>query len=129
MATEKKETPPNLSKVKLYSVWIPLAWLLAKFTGVDPIRKGPTLVMKPEGKALNTILELDDNEISNKDGKIKIVNKLTNLYNTDKLNEKLEVSEKFETYRLTPCTSMQQFLFEFNHKYTYIKLRRQGTRI
>ena len=66
MATANK-APPNFSKAKSYSDWIRFVRLWTKFTDLDPTRQGPAIVMTLEGKALDTILELDDSEISGKE--------------------------------------------------------------
>ena len=42
--------------------------------------------MTVEGKALNTILEFDDSEISDKERMNKIINKLNRIYKKDELN-------------------------------------------
>ena len=109
MATANNKTPPSLSKAKRYSDWIRFVRLSTKFTHLDPTRQGPALVMTLEGKALDTILELDDSEISDKERVIKIISKLNSLYNKDKLNEN---------------TPIQQFLFDFDHVYN--ELQRHG---
>ena len=42
--------------------------------------------MTLEGKVLYTILELDESEVSDKEGMNKIINKLNSLYKKDKLD-------------------------------------------
>ena len=107
MATANK-APPNFSKAKSYSDWIRFVRLWTKFTDLDPTRQGPAIVMTLEGKALDTILELDDSEISGKEGVNKIINSLSNLYKIVKLNEKFKDLEKFEPrkrHQTLPCNS------------------------
>lgn len=67
MITAKNKIAPNLSKAKSYSDWIRFVRLWEKLTNQDPIRQGPALVMTLEGKALDTILELDNSDISDKE--------------------------------------------------------------
>ena len=102
MATASNKTPPLFHKSKSYSDWVHLVNLWTKFTDLDPTRQGPALVMSLEGKALDTILELDDKDISHKDGVTMIINKLNKLYKKDELNEKFEDLEKFENYKRSP---------------------------
>ena len=124
MATASNKTPPLFNKSKSYSDWGGLVNLWTKFTDLDPTRQGPALVMSLEGKALDTILELDDKDISHKDGVTMIINKLNKLYKKDELNEKFEDLEKFENYKRSPETPMQQFLADFHQAYN--KLKRHG---
>ena len=65
------------------------------------------------GKALETILELDDKDISNEDGVVMIINKLDGLFKKDELNEKFEDLERFEAYKRPSETPIQQFLVVF----------------
>lgn len=67
MITAKNKIVPNLSKAKSYSDWIRFVRLWEKLTNQDPTRQGPALVMTLEGKALDTILELDNSDISDKE--------------------------------------------------------------
>ena len=69
--------------------------------------------MTVEVKALDTILELDDSEISDKE-EVNKINNLNSLYKKQELNEKFEDLEKFETCQRPRSTPMQQFLFDFD---------------
>ena len=127
MATASNKTPPLFNKSKSYSDWVRLVKLWTKFTDLQPTRQGPALVMSLEGKALDTILELDDKDISHEDGVTLIINKLNKLYKKDELNEKFEDFEKFENYKRSSETPMQQFLADFDQAYN--KLKRHGITI
>ena len=83
--------------------------LWTEFTDLEPAKQGPALVMSVEGKALDTILELDDKDISHDNGTITI-NKLNSLCKKDELNEKFEDLVCFESYKRSPEMQMQQFL-------------------
>ena len=113
MATASNKTPPLFNKSKSYSDWVRLVKLWTKFTDLKPTRQGPALVMSLEGKALDTISKLDDKDISHEDGVTLIINKLNKLYKKDELNEKFEDLEKFENYKRSSETPMQQFLADF----------------
>ena len=127
MATASNKTPPLFNKSKSYSDWVRLVNLWTKFTDLEPTRQGPALVMSLEGKALDTILELDDKDISHKDGVTLIINKLNKLYKKDKLNKKFQDLEKFENYKRSSETPMQQFLADFDQAHN--KLKRHGITI
>ena len=82
MTTANNKTPPNLSKAKRYSdLGSSHFGQIYRLT-----RQGPALVTTVEGKALNTILEFDDSEISDKERVNKIINKLNSIYKKDELN-------------------------------------------
>ena len=121
MATASNKTPPQLSKFKSYGDWVRLVRIWTKFTDLAAEKQDPALVMSLTGKALETILELDDKDISNKDGVVMIINKLDGLFKKDELNEKFEDLERFETYKRPPETSIQQFLVEFDQRCTRLK--------
>ena len=125
MATASHKIPPQLSKSKSYSDWVRLVKLWTKFTDLDKGKQGPALVMTLQGKALDSILELSDEQISSEQGVDRIISKLNDLYKKDELNEKFEDLEKFESYKRDPDTSMQQFMIDFDQNYN--KLRRHGT--
>ena len=127
MATASNKTPPLFSKSKSYSDWVRLVKLWTKFTDLEATRQGPALVMSLEGKALDTILELDNKDISHENGVHLIINKLNKLYKKDELNEKFEDLEKFENYKRSSETSMQQFLADFHQAYN--RLKRHGITI
>ena len=101
--------------------------LWTKFTDLEPARQGPALVMSLEGKALDIILELDDKDISHNNGVTTIINKLNSLYKKDKLNEKFEGLERFESYKRSPEMQMQQFVAEFDQASN--KLKKHGITI
>ena len=99
MATASNKTPPLFSNSKSYSDWVRLVKLWTKFTDLEVTRQGPALVMSLEDKALDTILELDDTDISHENGVNLIINKLNKLYKKDELNEKFEDLENLKTTR------------------------------
>ena len=92
--------------------------LWAKFTDLEPARQGPALVMFLVGKALDTILELDNKDILHNNGVTTIIN---SLYKKDELKKfslkKFEDFERFKkvsTDHLKPkCNNLQQNLI--NH--------------
>ena len=84
--------------------------------------------MKERKKGTHTILEPDDNEISDKGGLSKIISNLNSLYKKDKLNKKFEDLGSLKPVNDHPVREvLLQFLFDFY--YAYNKLRRHGTTI
>lgn len=94
---------------------------MTKFTDLELAIQGPELVVPLEGRALDTILEPDDKNIWHDNDIITIINKLNSLCKKDKLNEKLEELERFESYKRLPETQMQQSVAEFDRAYNKLK--------
>ena len=63
--------------------------------------------MSVSGKTLKAILELDDQDISSKDGFKLIFEKLIILYKKDELHEMFQDFENFESYRRASGTNIQ----------------------
>ena len=99
MATASSKVPPQLRNFKSYNDWVRLVNIWTIFTDLETERQGLELVMSVSGKAFEAILELDDKDISSKDGIKLIVEKLNILYKKDELHEKFEGLDNFESYR------------------------------
>ena len=95
MAVNNK-SPPSLSNSKSYSDWLKLIEVWRKFTSLEPEKQGPAIVLSFEGEAQDAILELNTNDITDKDGVSKIIECLNHLYKKDELTNALE---SFETYK------------------------------
>ena len=121
------KNPPILGKQKSYADWVRLINIWVKFTDLENARQGPAIVMSLEGKALDAILELNDQEISHEDGVKKIITKLDSIYKRDPLTEKFAHLEEFESFMRTPSSSIQQFKGEFDRRYG--KLKNHGVTI
>ena len=113
MTTASNKVPPQLSNFKSYNDWVGLVNIWTKFTDLKPERQGPALVMSLSGKALESILELDDKDISYQDGAKLIAEKLNILYKKDELYKKFQGLENFESYRRASDVNIQQFQIRF----------------
>ena len=121
MATASSKVPPQLRNFKSYNDWVRLVNIWTIFSDLKTERQGLELVMSVSGKAFEAILELDDKDISSKDGVKLIVEKLNILYKKDELHEKFEDLENFESYRRASDTNIQQILIEFDQRYHKLK--------
>ena len=127
MARDNK-SPPSLSNSKPFSDWLKLTEIWRKFTrktSLEPEKQGPAIVLSLEGEAQVAILELNTNDITDKDGVNKIIERLNRLYKKDKLTEKYNALESFETYTRNSNTSIRDFLTEFEKWYN--KTKSHGT--
>ena len=127
MATATNKVPPQLSKFKSYSDWVRMVNIWTKFTDLDVKKQGPALVMSLSGKALEAILELEDDILSSDSGVKRILEKLNTIYKKDELHEKFQDLENFESYKRSENSSIQEFLVEFDQRFN--KLRRHQTTI
>ena len=124
MAVNNK-SPPSLSNSKSYSDWLKLIEVWRKFTSLEPEKQGPAIVLSFEGEAQDAILELNTNDITDKDGVNKIIERLNCLYKKDELTGKYNALESFETYKRNSNTSIRNFLTEFEKRYN--KTKSHGT--
>ena len=124
MAVNNK-SPPSLSNSKSYSDWLKLIEVWRKFTSLEPEKQGPAIVLSFEGEAQDAILELNTNDITDKDGVNKIIERLNRLYKKDELTGKYNALESFETYKRNSNTSIRNFLTELEKRYN--KTNSHGT--
>ena len=115
MASNNK-SPPSLSNSKSYIDWLKLIDIWRKFTNLEPGKQGPAIVLSLEG---------DTAVISGTDGVDKVIEQLNRLYKKDKLVEKYNALESFETYKRNSSTSIHDFLTEFEN--CYHKTKSHGT--
>ena len=115
MASNNK-SPPSLSNSKSYSDWLKLIEIWRKCTSLEPEKQDPAIVLPLEGKAQDAILELNTNDIADKDGVNKIIERINRLYKKDEVTEKYNALESFETYKRNSNTSIDDFLTEFEKR-------------
>ena len=96
-----------------------------KFNSLEPKQQGPAIVLSLEGEAQDAILELNTNDITDKDGVNKIIERLNRLYKKDELTGKYNALESFETYKRNSNTSIRNFLTELEKRYN--KTNSHGT--
>ena len=105
MATASNKVHPQLIKCKSHSHWVQLVrqWTDLKNS-------------KQDGKVLDSILELNEEQIWYDQGVDRIILKLNDIYKKDELNEKLEDFEKNwvtqETTRNQPTVVYHRFRLE-----------------
>ena len=115
------KAPPLLSSSKTYSDWKKLINIWTELTTLDKKKQGPALVLTLEEKAQEAALELSQEEITSDDGVKHILTRLDKIYEKDKLTEKFNAIEKFESYRRTKENTIREFLVEFDKRLHKIK--------
>ena len=127
MDSPSNKCPPKLANHKVYADWVRLLKLWEQFTDLDKKRQGPAVVISLSGKALDSVLELEDEKIASEDGIKNILVKLDTIYKKDELNEKFQDLEKFEDLKRLSTTSINDFIADFDRKYSCLK--KHGTTI
>ena len=96
-----------------YEAWLKEIDIWQVFTEIDITKQGPTVFLTVEGKARETVLELNIKEINCADGVNNIINCLNKLYIKDKTQTAFEMYKKFEKYRRPTEMSISDFITEF----------------
>ena len=117
MASTYNKAPPLLSTCKSYNDWKKLINLWTQLTTLDKNKQGPALVLSLDGKSQDAALEIESEQIAQDDGVKIIIKRLDKIYEKDKLTEKYNAIEKFETYRRPKGTSIRDFLTEFDKRF------------
>lgn len=107
------KAPPSLEKSSSYESWLKEIDIWQAFTDIDIKKQGPAVFLTLEGKARETVLELNVKEINCEDGVKNIINCLNKLYLKDRTQTAFETYEKFEKYRRPTEMSISDFINEF----------------
>ena len=121
MSVSYNKAPPLLTACKNYDDWKKLLTIWTELTTLEKKKQGPALVLALEGKAQEAALELTSADISSEQGVSKILLRLDKIYAKDKLTEKFDAIERFESYKRTKENKIREFLTEFDNRYYKIK--------
>ena len=122
--TERKPGPPKLSADRPYADWLRLVNWWKVQTDLPAEKQGASLAGSLEGRALDAVLELDDDVINSDTGVNEIVKKLDVLFKKNTLTEKIEDIEKFENLSRDEHKSIKDFIAEFDKCCNKLKTHR-----
>ena len=111
---EKKPAPPKLKSDRPYADWLRLIKWWKVQSDLSPEKQGAALASSLEGRALDTVLELDDDVINSANGVDKIIEKLDILFKKNTLIQKIEDIEKFENFSRAEHKSVKDYITEFD---------------
>ena len=77
------KSPPLLSKSKTYDDWLKLITIWQQFTTLELEKQVPAIVLSLEGEAQGPVLELETNQITNRNGVQTNINSLNKIYKKD----------------------------------------------
>ena len=79
------KSPPLLSKSKSYDEWAKLITIWQKFTTLELEKQNPAIILSLEGAKNDAILELEPNQITDRNGVKTIIDRLNKIYKKDEL--------------------------------------------
>ena len=74
------KSPPLLSKSKSYDDWLKLIKIWQQFTTLELEKQGPAIDLSLEGEARDAVLELESNQITDRNGLKTIIDRLNKIY-------------------------------------------------
>ena len=112
---------PSLEKSASYDAWLKEISIWQTFTDIDVRKKGPAVFLTLEGKARQTVLELNVKDINCDSGVENIIKCLDKLNLKGKTQTAFETYEKFEKYRRPTEMTISDFINEFERLLNKIK--------
>ena len=113
MAPTNYKAPLSLTSSTCYEDWLKEIEIWQAFTDLTDEKQGPAIFLTLEGKARETILNLDIKEIKAKNGVENIVKALNKLYLKDKLLMAYETYDAFEKFCRPEKMSIKEHINEF----------------
>ena len=92
------KVPSSLTSSTCYEDWLKEIEILQTFADLTDEKQGPAIFLTLEGKARETILNLDLKEIKAKNGVKNIIKALKKLYLKDKLQMAYETYDAFQKF-------------------------------
>ena len=78
--SKMNKSPPLLSKSKLHDDWLKVITIWQQFTTLELEKQGPATVLSLKGEAQDTVLGLEPNQITDRNGVKTIIDRLNKIY-------------------------------------------------
>ena len=121
MAASNFKSPPKFENNDSYENWEKAVKLWRLVTDIPKGKQGAAIVLSLQGKAYETVLEMEEEEITAEDGVKRILDKLGTIYKKDKIDSAYEAFEKFIHYKREPETNISVYITEFERRYVKAK--------
>ena len=113
--------PPNFSEDRPYEDWKRLvSWWIIQ-TDIPKEKQGLAIASSLQGKALDAVLQLDDNNINCNAGADNVIKQLDTIYKKNSLTQKIEDIERFETLRRADNITIKEYIREFEKCISQLK--------
>ena len=116
---------PSLTRSTSYEAWLKELQIRESFTDIPGDKRGSAVFLSLEGKARQAALELEVEQINNKDGIKNIVAKLDKLYLKDKTLSAYEAYDNFEHFKRPSDMSMSDYINNKKRSHTQLDSRKQ----
>ena len=113
--------PPEFTDDRPYEDWSRRVTWWKRQTELSADKQGAALASSFKGKALDAVLELNDDVINSATGVTAIMDKLDILFKKNTLTKKIEDIEKFEKHYRDEHKSVKDFVAEFDKYYNKLK--------
>ena len=116
------KTPPALREDIPYESWKKEIQIWQRFTSLEKEKQALAIFLSLEGKARETVLEVEVDDLNKDDGVEKVLAKLDNLFLKDKLQLAYTSYDNFEKFRRPSDMSMADYVAEFERLYNKAKV-------
>ena len=121
MAPPSYKNPPVMGEQIAYESWVKEVNLWSLCCKLEKEEQGPALALSLSGNARQAAMDIDMTTLNSAGGLQAVINKLNGLYLKD-VNQRIYVALKsFETFKRTESCSMDNYLNEFDIKYSKLK--------
>lgn len=122
MASRSIKSPPVMREDISYEDWKSDIEIWSDFTDLDKEKQGSAVFLTLVGKAQQTVRAgVTRDELKSADGLSKVLKCLDELYKKDDTSCGFSAYEDFSSYRRSPGVSIEDYLVEFNLKYSKLK--------
>ena len=110
--------PPSLKDGASFEKWEKALKIWQVVTELPAEKQGSAVVLVLTGKAQEAVLEMDINEIKDKNGVDKILSTLGKIYKKDTVDMAYEKFEQFIHFKREPSMDINTFITEFERRYS-----------
>ena len=115
------KAPPSLSKCASYETWKKELKIWQRFTSLAKEKQGPAIFLTLEGRARESVLEIELDTLSGIAGVDEITKHLDKIYLKDRKLAAYEAYENFEKFKRSANMSIRDFINEFERLHCKVK--------